>query len=61
MKEILVKYTNGEGWYRSKLFQCKDCKWWSDEGVVRKYPICIATGREMKAFDFCSKAERKEE
>ncbi len=31
MKEILVKYTNGDGWYHSKLFQCKECKYFDGE------------------------------
>lgn len=62
MKEILVESNDEYGvhWYREELIQCKDCKYWQDKTTYRDYPVCVDFGREMKAEDFCSKAERKE-
>ena len=44
---------------KGELIRCKYCKWWQDKTAYRDYPICVDYGREMKAEDFCSRAEKK--
>ncbi len=66
MKEILVKYTHGEGWYRSKLIQCKDCKYCRPKRVFNYFGdidilFCDFYEERVGKNEFCSKAERKEQ
>lgn len=64
MSEYIMKSTsNGWGMYVGELIRCKECKHW-------QYESCFVDSEEGDAesiisdrfaFDFCSKAERKDD
>lgn len=43
-----------------EVVRCKECKYW-DKATIRKgFLICLASGMEIMADDYCSYGKRKE-